>query len=188
MCIRQHQFWFLTLPLLVTSCDLPAPPPNQGPVIQKGGQAYGISGTSQVQFSASNEVRISSRAQVAGRQLQQTEWWVDRAVIERQPRWEASTEEPPLSVQKATALALPRVSARFPEVKEWLVHTIYMRNLLLGGKTGSTYSYPNIWVYEIEFSPKDEKMRKKLQDSVGVHGLTQIVLLDGTVVSPRDVK
>ena len=50
------------------------------------------------------------------------------------------------------------------------------------------YSYPNVWVYEIEFSPKEEKMREELEDSAGVHGLTQIVLLDGTVISPRVVR
>ena len=186
MRVQQHQLLLLALPLLVSSCDFRAPQTGQGPVIQQGGQTFQLDPN--VQVGGSNEVRLSSRAQVAARQLRQTEWWVAREIAERQPHWDGLTTEPPLTAQKAAALALPEVRRRFPEVQEWLVHTVYLRNLLLGGKTGSMYSYPNTWVYEIEFAPKDETQREKVQDSAGVHGLTQVVLLDGTIVLPRTVK
>jgi len=183
MCTRHHQL--LLFALLLSSCDPGSQPSNQGPVIEKDGQRFRLSEDNpNVQVGATNEVRLSSRAQIAGQQLRETEWWVAREVVERQPRWDGLTE-PPLTTQKACALALPEVKRRFPEVQEWLVHTIYARNLLLGGKTGSMYSYPNTWVYEIEFSPKDAKLREKLEDRASVHGLTQVVLLDGTVVPPR---
>ncbi len=186
MRVQHHQLLLLALPLVVTSCDFGAPQAGQGPVIQKDGETFQVN--SNVHVGGSNEVRLSSRAQVAARQLRQTEWWTAREIVERQPRWDGLTAEPPLTAQRAAALALPEVERRFPEVQGWLVHTVYLRNLLLGGKTGTMYSYPNTWVYEIVFTPKDETQREKLQDSASVHRLTQVVLLDGTVVSPRTVQ
>lgn len=159
--------------------------PAQG-VLSKDGKSFKVS--SDAKTGASNEVCISSRAQIADGQLRQSEWWVARDVIERQPRWDLLTAEPPFSTHKATALALPKVSALFPEVKEWVIVAFYTRNLQTGGTKGNMYSYPNVWVYEIEFRPKDEKLREKLLDSARVHGLTQVILLDGTIVSPRSVK
>lgn len=187
MRVQTHQLLLLALPLLVTSCDFSASQTGQGPAIQQDGQTFQLGSNAQV--GRSNEVQLSSRAQAAARQLRQTEWWVEREAVERQPHWDGLTTDPPLTVQKATARALLEVRRRFPEVQEWLVHTVFLRNLLLvEGKTGSMYSYPNTWVYEIEFTPKDEAQREKLQDSADVHGLTQVVLLDGTIVPPRTVQ
>jgi len=170
------------------SCDFRASAPSQGPVIQKDGRTYQLSDSLQVQVGTSNEVRVSSLAQVAGRQLRQTEWWVSREVIKRQPHWDGFSTEPPFSVQKACALALADIRQRFPSVHDWLVETVYLRNLFHGGTTGSMYSYPDIWVYEVTFLPADKDTRKKFEDDVGVQALTQVILLDGTLVSPREVK
>jgi hypothetical protein len=118
MFIRPRLLFLFLLALVVVSCDFPAPPPRQGPVIQKDGQAFQLSHDDpNVQVGGSNEVRLSSRAQVAGKQLRETEWWIAREVVERQPRWDGLTTEPPLSVPKASALALPDVRRRFPEIQ-----------------------------------------------------------------------
>src|SRR5437870_1885332 len=101
----------LAFSLLAVSCVIFAP--AQG-VLTKDGKSFKIS--SDGKLGASNEVRLSSRAQIAGGKLRQTEWWIGRDVIERQSPWDALTTEPPMSIHKAIALALPNVAARFPEV------------------------------------------------------------------------
>ena len=126
-------------------------------VITTGGKSFKL--PSGAQLGTTNEVHISSRAQVSGGLLHQTEWWVSKEVIERQPHWDGFATEPPLSVPKACALALPDIKQRFPSVHDWLVMTVYIRNQ--AGVYKSTESHPNIWAYEITFLPADQAMRDK---------------------------
>jgi hypothetical protein len=154
------------------------------PVITKDGESFPVS--SDGQLGVANEFRISSRAQVAGGRLRQTEWWISKAVIERQPHWDALTAEPPLSVHQACSIALPAIKERFPAVHDWLVDTVYVRNLIYATKPdGSLASYPNTWAYEITFIPADKKARENFQNAVDVGSLTEVVLFDRTLVQPR---
>jgi hypothetical protein len=186
-CPRRHQLLLISLASVPVACDFNPPPAGHGPVIKKNGQTFQVS-LNNSPPSNSNHVRVASRAQVAGGQLRQTEWWIDRQVLEKQPRWNSLTDELPFSAQRACGLALPDVERRFPEVQEWRVQTVYLRNLSSGGTTGNMYSYPNVWIYEITFAPANEMNKKKLEDDVGVAALTQVVLLDGTIVAPTTIK
>ena len=157
------------------------------PLITKDGKSFQV--TSDGQLGVTNELRISSRVQVAGGQLRQTEWWISKAVIDRQPHWDGLNAEPPFSVHKACSIALPAIKQRFPAVHDWLVETVYVRNLIdVTKRDGGTSSYPNIWVYEVTFMPTDKDKREKFQDDVDVGSLTQVVLFDGTLVTPRAKK
>jgi len=85
-------------------------------------------------------------------------------------------------------LQCPTSGSVSPSVHDWVVETVYLRNLLHGGTAGGMYSYPNIWVYEVTFLPADKETRKKFEEDVGFQALTRVVLLDGTLVPPREVK
>lgn len=135
-----------------------------------------------------NEVRVANRSSFVRGQIRQYDWCVARVVMEKQPRWDGLTTEPPLSARKAAALALPNVQRRFPEVKEWLIRNITLRNQQDGDNSGQGNSYLNVWVYEVTFMPKDKKAGEKIGFEAGFVVLTEVVLLDGTVVSPRIVK
>lgn len=171
----------LTMTLLAIIYKTPAA--AQG-VITKDGKSFEI--ISNGQLGDTNEVRIASRAQVAGGQLHQTEWWISKEIIERQPRWDGLSTEPPFTVQKACALALPDIKKRFPSVLDWVVETVFIRNLLdVTKRDGNRESHPNIWAYEITFMPADKDTRDKFEDDVDIGSLTQVVLFDGTLVTPK---
>lgn len=174
----------LGLAFLLIGCDFKQPSNGQAPVIEKNGETFEVSRSSP--SPNGNQVRVASRTQVAGGTLHQTEWWIDRAILEKQPKWNGLTDELPLSAQKACASALPDIKARFPAVEEWRVQTVYLRNLAFGGTSGNTYSYPDVWIYEITFEPANETGRK-LEDDVGVGALTQVVLMDGAIVPPIEI-
>ena len=166
-----------------TSCDRGDTPSRQGVLVQNG-QAYEISIKS---VSDTNMVRIASRVDSAGSKLSGTEWIVARSNLLNQPRWDGISSEPPLSAQKACGLALPDVRKRFPEVSNWAVDSIYLRNLLVTDIPEERSSFRNVWVYEVQFAPKDLATKQKFDREVGVQPVTQVVLLDGTIVQPQNV-
>ena len=185
--MQHHRHLLLSLALcgLCSSCDRVTSPPNQGVVVQQGGQTF------QVSFKSStdtNDVRIASRTDTAGGRLRGTEWRVPRLVLVKQPRWDGFSSEPPLSAQKACAIAFPEVRQRFPEISDWAVHSVYLRNLLVTDTPAHLFSFPDVWVYEVTFKPKDLVAKERFEREVGDQPVTQVVLLDGTIVQPRDVK
>jgi hypothetical protein len=114
------------------------------------------------------------------------EWYVPRRILEKQPRWDPlRNEPPPLSVAKASLLALSEPRQRFPEVKEWLVQEVELSNVARYLNEISD-SYPDVWVYRFSFKPRDPQVLDRMgsrfwNDPV----LEQIVLFDGSVVVPR---
>jgi hypothetical protein len=105
--------------------------------------------------------------------------------LEKQPTWSALTDEPQLSVQQACSLAYSNINSRFKEVREWRIQTVYLRNLASGGTSGNVYSCPKVWIYEVTYEPAAEMMRE-LKEDVDLGALTQVVLLDGTVVPSKE--
>ena len=100
-----------------------------------------------------NLVVLAVRYGYSGPRFMKTQWRVGRAVLEKQPRWDGISDKIPLSTEKACAIALADVSKRFPQVGEWFVETVTLRNLIIGGEGKNTYSYPNVWCYEITYVP-----------------------------------
>jgi hypothetical protein len=174
--MHPHTYTLLCLGvcLLGISCDQVPRPPSRG-----------------ITFTSStntNDVRIASRASNVGGRISGAEWRVERAVLDRQPRWDGFSSDPPLSVQRACALAFPDVQRRFPELRDWAVHSVHLRNLLVADHPPELFSFPNVWAYEVTFKPKDLTAKERLERDYGDHLLTQVVLLDGTVVPSRELK
>ena len=133
----------------------------------------------------SKTVLLAARAGYSGRRFTRTDWYVARSQLDRQPRWDGMSTNAPLSVEKACTIAVADVKKRFPAVGNWLVETVALRNLVIGGEGDNTYSYPGVWCYEVTFVPADAATRKKFDTEVGDQPLTRVVLLDGTLVPSR---
>jgi hypothetical protein len=116
------------------------------------------------------------------------EWYVSTNALLKQPLWDGFSTEIPLSAKKACDLALPRVRDQVPQVRAWGVEHIFLRNLFSGGASGHMYSYPNVWCYQITFMPSDPVERESIKKQPTGYAMTQIVLLDGTVVPPTVIR
>jgi len=148
----------------------------------------GLTGSRPLQCSSpaphkANEVMVANYSHAVGSVSSCTEWYVSTNDLARQPRWDGFSKEAPLSIREACALALPHISAQFPEVKSWSVESVSLRNPY--PVQGS--SYPDIWCYEIIFTPRDPELRKRFEGKATTCPM-QLVLLDGTVVPPRVAK
>ena len=109
-----------------------------------------------------DEVRVASYTHGVGSATSITEWYMSTNDLAKQPRWNGYSREVPLSIRDACALALRCMTAQFPEVKSWLVESVLLTQCL--------YSYPNdskpdpdIWVYQITFTPRDLEIRRRFE-------------------------
>lgn len=136
----------------------------------------------------SDDVTIAYLYNLSGAHRIKKEWHVSPSVLEKQPKWDGTSGEPPLAVGAACSAAFQKVRDRYPDIKDWIVESIRMRNLRRGKEAGKSYSYPNVWYFQITFSPKDERIREKLEGQGLDHECTQVVLMDGTLVTPIIVK
>lgn len=145
------------------------------------GQVYGIDGKLMGSHGHNDELCILTYTYSAGDLSSSVEWYVSTNTLARQPRWDAFSAEPPLSIRSACLLALPQVTNQFPHILSWAVESVSLCNLdsLEGGP------YSHVRCYEVVFAPRDPEIRKRLKGNVN---FTQIVLLDGTVLPPRIVK
>lgn len=132
--------------------------------------------------SRTDEVRVGSVIGSEGSWSSHVEWYVSTNVLARQPRWDGLSTEAPLSVAKACALAQPHVRELVPALESWAVESVYLRNLYRGGGKERMYSYPDVWCYQITFMPRDPEVRARVERQATGYAMTQIVLLDGTVV------
>lgn len=108
------------------------------------------------------------------------EYYVSTNALTSQPHWDGLSTEAPLSPHAACALALAHARKLVPEVQQWSIETVTLRK-------PDSQSYPDVWCYDITFEPQDQKLKSQLLDS-GCTSFYQLVLLDGTVVSPRAAK
>jgi len=111
------------------------------------------------------------------------EWFVSTNILSTQAKWDGFTTEPPLSIRRACEIALAPVREKIPTVRKWLVAKTDLRNLF-DGSGPNTFSFPNVWCYQITFTPTDLNERAKMEEDGLQYAATQIVLLDGTVVPP----
>ena len=136
----------------------------------------------------SNDFTIAYLYNLSGTHKIKKEWHTPSTILEKQPIWDGMTGNPPLAVGSACSAAFQKVWDRFPDIKNWQVETIRIRNLCKGGETGKSYSYPNVWYYQITLVPEEERLREKLEREGLDHECTQVVLMDGTIVTPVIVK
>src|ERR1017187_8646487 len=78
-----------------------------------------------------DEVQVSeySFAHGIGTNWSYTEWYISTNDLAKQPHWDGFSE-PPLSTREACALALTNISAQFPNIKSWMVVSVWLRNPL----------------------------------------------------------
>jgi hypothetical protein len=165
---------------LLPACDRNVSPNPLTVVPPPGtpGQAFVVSPG----LPRTGEVRVGAVIK-GGVRLVSVEWYVSTNVLASQPKWDGLSQELPMSARRACEIALPHVREKFPQVQSWVVDRVNLRNLFDGEGVG-TYSFPNVWCYQIAFSPSDPDQKAKIEkDGLG-YAMTQTVLLDGTVVTP----
>jgi hypothetical protein len=110
-------------------------------------------------------------------------WYVSTNVLSAQPKWDGFTKQPPLSVQSACEIALAPVREKLPQIRTWLVAQVDLRNLF--DRTGpDMHSFRNVWCYQITFTPSDPDEKANMEEGGLQFATTQMVLLDGAIVSP----
>lgn len=130
-----------------------------------------------------DEVRVASYSHGVGSVSSFREWYVSTNDLAKQPRWDGFSKEAPLSVREACAFALPHISEQIPVIKAWSVKSVRLRN----PSPDQAGSYPDIWCYEIIFTPRAPELRKAFDDNDTTCPM-QVVLLDKTVVPFRRAK
>jgi hypothetical protein len=110
-----------------------------------------------------------------GRDNVMQNWEVPRAKWEAQPKWSpTSNTPPPLAIAKAVELSESWLRKQHPDVSKLALSQVAMR---LQSSSGS--GTHDGWFYRVEFQPV--VAGKKLWGG----DLIAVVLLDGTVVTPR---
>jgi hypothetical protein len=127
------------------------------------------------------EVRVTTYTSTVGDRSTSVEWCISTNVLAKQPRWDGFSTESPLSVRSACVLALSAVTNRFPQVLSWSVQSVSLTNPY----TEKGERYTNVWYYDIVFTPRDSVLQKQMEGEEP--WMCQIVLLDGTVVPPRQI-
>jgi hypothetical protein len=149
-------------------------------VASQAANVYSLNGLSADSFLLAphrpDEIKLTSYGYQAGPQSSFVEWYVSTNALARQPRWDGLSAEAPLSVRKACVLALPSVREHFPEVRSWSVKSLTLCHPYPGD------AYPDVWYYEITFTPRDPESRSRIERQASFCATQQIVLLDGTVV------
>jgi hypothetical protein len=154
----------------------------------QGQNVYSINGISEDSFLPAphrpGEVKLASCTYGSGAQGARVEWYVSTNALAKQPHWNSLSAEVPLSPRKACVLALPHVRERLPHVQSWSVESILLRKPYLD----LIGAFPDVWWYEITFTPSAPADRAGMDYRVGYYAATQIVLLDGTVVPQTTLK
>jgi hypothetical protein len=125
-----------------------------------------------------DEIMVGSYSYEAKDRSSRVEWYVSTNALAKQPRWDGLSAECPLSLRKASALALEHVRERFPTVQWWSLQSAQLRNPYPDGDR----VHPGIWCYEIILTPRDPKDRSRVEDQASSFAGMEIILLDGTVV------
>ncbi|MCX6924775.1 MAG: hypothetical protein NT154_16405 [Verrucomicrobia bacterium] len=102
-------------------------------------------------------------------------WYASTNTLAKQPPWDGFSAEPPLTIRKACALALPQVRKHYPEIESWSVESVRLCK-------PEAKMYPDVWCYEIKLMPRDPKLRARIEHQPSSFATQQIVLLDGTVL------
>jgi hypothetical protein len=134
----------------------------------------------QAQDKNSDEITIAYLYDVSGQHQIKTEWHVSLAVLKRQPQWDGISGNPPLASGAAGTIALQEVKKHFPDITNWNVEIIRLRNLW----SEKIISDTNVWCYQITCIPDTESLRSELESKGLDHELTQVILMDKTIVTP----
>lgn len=94
-------------------------------------------------------------------------WIVSTNLLAKQPRWDGNLDNIPLNITNAYNIVLPQVRRRFPAIPTWAVQSILLRK-------PAADLFPDVWCYEIIFVEQADFSARRA-----------ILLLDGTMVSPR---
>ena len=94
----------------------------------------------------------------------------------------------PLSAREANAIAQREVAKAFPLVKKWSIQVIRLHNLKQVPGSTNGFSNPKIWYYQITVEPELRSDLESIEKEEGNHRLTQVILLDGTIVTPEVIK
>ena len=121
----------------------------------------------------------------SGSKFLKGEWCTTPEAVSKQPQWDGLSGPVPLAPNAASSIALLKIKERFSSVKEWYVSAIRLSQLVEPVDEQRARRYPGVWFYEVRLVPKDEAVRNSLSKEVGELPLTQIILLDGSVVTPR---
>ena len=112
-----------------------------------------------------------------------TVWYVSTNILFKEPRWNPTAEEVPLGIHQACLLALTNICKEFPKANFWFIESVDLRSAYKEGVLPDG----EYWYYAVTFKPQDVRIQKEFEDDMTVCPM-QIVLLNGTVVSPKVVQ
>jgi hypothetical protein len=135
----------------------------------------------QVATTPQGSVRVGGVEAVYRTNHFSVDWFASTNLILRQPRWDGYSNPIPLNPSEASRSALNEVKKFIPEVAEWRVESIYLRNLATRDDTSDIYS--EIWYYQVSLLPSLRQLQERTEAAFG-HRLTQVILLDGTLLPP----
>jgi hypothetical protein len=130
-----------------------------------------------------DEIRLNSYSHQVGSNTSCMEWYVSTNTLAKQPRWDGFSGEAPLSARAACVLALSAIRTQFPKVGPWSVESVQLRK----PHPDRDNPYPDVWCYEVTLCPRDPEARERFDNDAATCPM-QIVLLDGTVLTPRATK
>lgn len=105
---------------------------------------------------------------------------VNSSIFDHQPKWKAGTQPCPLSLERALGIAFKWIG------KQKWKDGVYLRYISLAYVTNTNFQN---WYYTFSFDPR------VFDESPSSHGVSRakhpssiIVLLDGSIVEPKDVR
>ena len=115
-------------------------------------------------------------------------WRVSLDRLRKQPIWDPLKEDPPpLLPSAATKIAITQIQKDFPDIKQWKVSQILLRNIDKGeyeyrGQPPK-HVFPNRWYYFVCVEPTDQAQAEAMK-SKPAH-FCAVILMDGSVVIPE---
>jgi hypothetical protein len=113
-------------------------------------------------------------------QLMARSWSVSTNRLLGTPQWDGISDDVPLSVSKACAVARDRVSKQYPMIGDWKVSQLW----LMSAQINSLPENSSSWYYLIDFAPKDTKQAMEFKNAM-INCSEEVILMDGTVVESQ---
>lgn len=111
-------------------------------------------------------------------------WYATAEVISRQPHWDGYSSNAPMCESNAVSIAVAKVKNLHPDIHDWRIENIEMKNLSRYSKSSNSNYYSNVWFYTLSIEPKDDNEFVSLIDTGKDYDELQVVFMDGTVIKP----
>ena len=136
-------------------------------------------------MTETSSIYLTSTTTDAGGKRIVARWSATMDILSRQPHWDGYSSNAPMSESYAVSIALAKVKMSHPDIHDFIVASIEIKNLsYYGGRFKNLTYCSNVWFYAITITPKDDDETIALTDAGKDCDEIQIVFMDGTVIKP----